>query len=142
MAEPGLGATLADLARLMPHLSTVLLIGSVENIHRDAMSQVPGLPGRGYRFLFKQNLNDQTDLTQSIRAMTEGRVVVDVQIMESLLPTRPGKRPSGSGISAREVDVLGLIADGYRNNAIAERLLITTKTVERHIQSIYAKLGD
>lgn len=142
MAEPGLGATLANLTRLMPHLSTVLLIGSVENIHRDAMSQVPGLPGRGYRFLFKQNLNGQTDLTQSIRTMTEGRVVVDVQIMESLPSTSPGKRPSCSGISSREVDVLGLIADGYRNNAIAERLLITTKTVERHIQSIYAKLGD
>jgi DNA-binding NarL/FixJ family response regulator len=40
------------------------------------------------------------------------------------------------------VNVLGLIAEGYRNKAIAKHLLITTKTVERHIQSIYAKLGD
>jgi hypothetical protein len=99
MAERRLGATPADLARLMPHLSTVQLIGSVENIHRDAVSQVTGLPGRGHRFLFKQSLNDQTDRTQSIRTVAEGRVLVDVQIMESLLPTSPGKRPSGSGIS-------------------------------------------
>ena len=48
---------------------------------------------------------------------------------------------SASDFSARELEVLGLVADGFANEAIAERLSISVRTVERHLSNIYAKLG-
>jgi DNA-binding NarL/FixJ family response regulator len=54
---------------------------------------------------------------------------------------RPGPRATGAELSARELEVLELVAAGLGNDAIAERLYISARTVERHLSNIYAKLG-
>ena len=54
---------------------------------------------------------------------------------------RPATRENPAQLTARELDVLALVADGLRNRDIAERLFVSTKTVEHHVASILAKLG-
>jgi pimeloyl-ACP methyl ester carboxylesterase/DNA-binding CsgD family transcriptional regulator len=63
--------------------------------------------------------------------------------LDSFLGPRdlPGRRATGAGLSARELEVLELVAAGLGNEAIAERLYISARTVERHLSNIYAKLG-
>jgi pimeloyl-ACP methyl ester carboxylesterase/DNA-binding CsgD family transcriptional regulator len=57
------------------------------------------------------------------------------------VPVAPAPAPPAGELSAREVDVLELVAAGLTNEAIAERLFISVRTVERHISNIYIKLG-
>ncbi len=50
-------------------------------------------------------------------------------------------RPNPAGLSARELEVLGFVAKGLSNAEIAETLVLSVRTVERHISNIYAKVG-
>jgi DNA-binding NarL/FixJ family response regulator len=54
---------------------------------------------------------------------------------------RPATRENAAGLTARELDVLRLLADGLRNVVIAERLFVSRRTVEHHVSAILAKLG-
>jgi len=82
------------------------------------------------------------DLAHAVKAANEGRVVVDSAVMEALLHAGSRENTAYQRLSVREIEVLDLMAEGFRNKAIAASLNITDKTVERHIQSIYAKIGD
>jgi DNA-binding NarL/FixJ family response regulator len=71
--------------------------------------------------------------------------VVDAQIVEALLQVRRRREESGlDTLTSREQEILALIAEGWSNEAIASRLVITKRAVERHINSIFWKLelGD
>jgi DNA-binding NarL/FixJ family response regulator len=57
---------------------------------------------------------------------------------EEYLPSTDG--PGVSSLSARELDVLRLVADGLDNDEVARRLTLSTRTVERHLQNVYTKL--
>lgn len=58
------------------------------------------------------------------------------------MPERqPGGQPSGSALSAREREVMTLIAGGHTNGEIAAHLFLAEKTVKNHVRSIYSKLG-
>jgi len=63
----------------------------------------------------------------------------DLAVLESLVPARGPARPRG--LTAREVEVLGLVATGRTNRDIAAALVISEHTVARHLQNIFAKLG-
>ena len=54
---------------------------------------------------------------------------------------RPNTRANPAGLTARELEVLALIAQGLRNAEIAERLVVSTKTVDHHVSAILRKLG-
>ena len=60
--------------------------------------------------------------------------------MRSFLGDRPPAEPAVA-LSDRETEVLALVADGLANEAIATRLHISARTVERHLSNVYAKLG-
>jgi DNA-binding NarL/FixJ family response regulator len=71
--------------------------------------------------------------------------VVDARIVEALLEVRRRREESGlETLTSREQEILALIAEGWSNEAIASRLFITKRAVERHINSIFWKLelGD
>ncbi|MGH2427453.1 MAG: response regulator transcription factor, partial [Candidatus Limnocylindria bacterium] len=53
----------------------------------------------------------------------------------------PVRRPWPAGLTAREVEVLRLVADGCSNRDLARRLSVSPRTAEHHVQSIYAKIG-
>jgi DNA-binding NarL/FixJ family response regulator len=99
-----------------------------------------GVAGRAY--LLKERIAQPGQLAEAIRAVTTGGSVIDPRIVESMLSAR--SRPDRSKLrllTAREREVLAEMATGASNGMIAERLFVTVRAVERHINSIFAKLG-
>ncbi|HEY7042703.1 MAG TPA: response regulator transcription factor [Nocardioidaceae bacterium] len=99
-----------------------------------------GSRGRGY--LLKDRVADPGQLTAAIRAVAGGGSFIDSAVVDALISARAG---TGSGrlarLTPREVEILGEIAAGRSNAAIAAALGVTDRAVEKHINSIFSKLG-
>jgi DNA-binding NarL/FixJ family response regulator len=90
-------------------------------------------------YLLKDRVFDVAVLVDALRRLAEGESVVDPTIVSRLL----GRRRQTSaldGLTAREREVLELLAEGLSNRAIAERLVIAERTVEAHVKQIFQKL--
>jgi DNA-binding NarL/FixJ family response regulator len=91
-------------------------------------------------YLLKDRVSDVGQLTESLRRVAEGGSVLDPSVVAQLVGRpRVGQNPL-EGLSQREREVLGLMAEGRSNKAIAEELFITEHTVEKHVQNIFSKL--
>jgi DNA-binding NarL/FixJ family response regulator len=99
-----------------------------------------GATGRAY--LLKERVSDIDQLTNAIREVAHGGSVIDPKVVEGLVAAKV-RRPQSplSELTTREREVLGLIAEGKNNAAIATRLFLTERAVEKHINSIFSKLG-
>ena len=99
-----------------------------------------GTEGRGY--LLKERVGHLDELVDAIRTVATGGSAIDPKVVESLVRgrARAGDRQIEQ-LTPREKHVLAEIAEGRTNAAIAERLVITQHAVEKHINSIFAKLG-
>jgi DNA-binding NarL/FixJ family response regulator len=93
----------------------------------------------GIGYLLKDRLADLEDFTDAVRRVGRGGSVVDPAVVGELVRPRPRQDPLHE-LTAREREVLGLMAEGRSNAAIADRLFVTEKTVEAHIASILSKL--
>jgi DNA-binding NarL/FixJ family response regulator len=97
-----------------------------------------GAEGIGY--LLKDRVSDVGQLTDSVRRVAEGGSVLDPSVVAQLVGRpRHGQDPL-EDLTDREREVLGLMAEGRSNKAIADRLFITEHTVEKHVQNIFLKL--
>jgi serine/threonine-protein kinase len=106
---------------------------------RFAMRLLEEHPSRiGY--LLKERVSDIAVLRDAIHRIGDGECVVDPTIVARLLQ-RPREPDPLAELTSREREVLGLIAEGRSNASIADRLVVTDKTVEAHIRSIFGKLG-
>jgi DNA-binding NarL/FixJ family response regulator len=83
---------------------------------------------------------DVDDFLDAARRVAEGGSALDPQVVSRLLSTQGAADPLAE-LSAREREVLSLMAEGRTNAGIAKRLWLTEKTVETHIRSILMKLG-
>ena len=93
----------------------------------------------GVGYLLKERVIDAALIVDALRRVVEGETVVDPTIVSRLLGRRRRHDPLAE-LTARERDVLGLVAEGLTNHAIAERLVVAERTVEAHMSSIFAKL--
>jgi serine/threonine-protein kinase len=93
----------------------------------------------GVGYLLKERIFAATVLVDAIRRVHEGESVVDPTIISSLLGRRRRHDPL-TELSAREREVLSLVAEGLSNKAIAARLYVTERTVEAHVTQIFLKL--
>jgi len=99
-----------------------------------------GSAGRAY--VLKERVHDLDQLVAAIRAVSKGGSLIDPQVVEGLVADRA--RPATSPLSqltARERDVLGKMAEGRNNASIADDLVVTERSVEKVIHSIFEKLG-
>jgi DNA-binding NarL/FixJ family response regulator len=96
-------------------------------------------------YLLKERVKDFAELTDALRRVAEGGSVVDPRIVEELVAVRRRREKSRLDmLTPRELEILGMIAEGQSNTAIADALVVTKRAVERHISGIFAKLdlGD
>ncbi len=98
--------------------------------------------GAGCAFLLKHTVDTVEQLIQVVHSVAEGRIIVDHAVMECLIATSETRSSVLKDLSPRELEVLSWMAKGYRNQTIAEVLCLEPKTVERHINNIYGKLGS
>jgi DNA-binding NarL/FixJ family response regulator len=98
-----------------------------------------GANGRSY--LLKEKVSDVGQLAAAVRAVATGGSVIDPQVVERLVHARSSARSLLDWLTARERDVLEAMARGMSNAAIAAHLGIGIRSVEKHISSIFAKLG-
>jgi DNA-binding NarL/FixJ family response regulator len=94
---------------------------------------------RGTGYLLKDRLADLDDFTDAVRRVARGGSVVDPAVVSRLV-NQPQTKSRLAELTEREREVLGLMAEGRSNQAIADRLFVTPKTVEAHIASILSKL--
>jgi DNA-binding NarL/FixJ family response regulator len=93
-------------------------------------------------YLLKERVQDHGELSRAVRAVAAGGSVVDPRIVEGLLRAQRQRESSQlDDLTPREQEVLGLVAEGLSNAAIAERLVITKRAVERHVHTIFWKLN-
>ncbi len=99
-----------------------------------------GLEGRAY--ILKERVSDRGQLVSAIHTVAAGGSVMDPKVVEPLMLARAReKRSVLKELSARELEVLGQIAQGKSNAAIAESLFLTKRAVEKHINAIFLKLN-
>ena len=99
-----------------------------------------GAPGRAY--LLKERVHDRAQLASAINAVAVGGSVIDPKIIEPLIAMRArSERSPLADLTPREREVLAHIAEGKSNAAIAGTLVLTKRAVEKHINSIFMKLG-
>jgi DNA-binding NarL/FixJ family response regulator/class 3 adenylate cyclase len=94
---------------------------------------------RGVGYLLKDRVADFDDFASSVRRIAEGGSVLDPAVVAELFGRRRKDDPLSS-LTPREREVLELMAEGRSNQAIADRLYVTPRAVEKHVTSIFAKL--
>jgi DNA-binding NarL/FixJ family response regulator len=99
-----------------------------------------GATGRAY--LLKERVSDLDQLVNAIREVARGGSVIDAKVVENLIAARAQhKRSALADLTPREREVLGAVAQGRNNAAIAENLHLSERAVEKHINSIFSKLS-
>ena len=91
-------------------------------------------------YLLKQRVFDVAVLVDALRRVDDGETVVDPTIVSRLVGRQRRHDPLAE-LTPREREVLGLVAEGLSNRAIAGRLFVTERTVEAHVKQVFLKLG-
>jgi DNA-binding NarL/FixJ family response regulator len=134
--DEGLRAAEAIRSEL-PHVSVILLSQVAEPAY--AM-RLLGTDGRRAGYLLKDRVADGRALADAVRRVAGGESVVDPVVVAELVSARV-RRGALDALTERERNVLELMGEGRSNVAIAERLVVTLRTVETHVANIFGKLG-
>jgi serine/threonine-protein kinase PknK len=118
-----------------PEIGILVLSAHVEVEH--AMELLAG--GRGIGYLLKSRVTDVEEFVDTLQRVARGGSVVDPGLVAELVGAQRRDDPL-AGLSEREREVLGLMAEGRSNAGIARRLWVTEGTVEKHVRSILTKL--
>ena len=132
--DEGLRSAIAARAA-KPGLPVLVLSQYVEQLYaRELLESGEGAVG----YLLKDRVSDVTAFVDAVRRVADGGTVLDPEVVSTLLARR--KDAPIERLTAREREVLGLMAEGRSNAAIAARLLVTEKAVSKHTNSIFTKL--
>ncbi|MCF7551093.1 response regulator transcription factor [Pseudonocardia sp. WMMC193] len=136
---PHRGADGAHAARHLrqdhPDLGIVLL-----SQHVEPYPTVELVGGGGFGYLLKDRVFDVDEFLEALRRVAGGGSALDPEVVTRLIGHRRREDPL-ERLTAREREVLALMAEGRTNRGIAARLVLTDRTVETHVANIMAKLG-
>ncbi|HEX2496877.1 MAG TPA: response regulator transcription factor [Gaiellaceae bacterium] len=134
--DDGLRAAI-EIRRRLPGTGVLVLSQYLEEGY--ALDLVAdGAEGTGY--LLKERVGDVERFADSVRRVGEGGAALDPEVVVQVLGRRRRDDPL-VGLTERDREVLALMAEGRSNQAIARRLVVTERAVEKHVTSIFDKLG-
>ncbi|MGC2997920.1 response regulator [Streptomyces sp. G35A] len=125
-----------EARRRRPDLPVLVLSAYVEQSFATQLL-TGGVNGLGY--LLKERVGRVEEFLDALLRVASGGTAIDPEVVAQLF-TRSRQDPRLERLSPRERDVLGLMAEGLGNSAIAERLVVTDGAVHKHIRNIFAKL--
>jgi DNA-binding NarL/FixJ family response regulator len=134
--DEGLRAAL-ELRRSHPGTAVLMLSQYIET--RYAAELLEGSPA-GVGYLLKDRVADVTEFTEAVSRVAAGGTALDREVVSQLLAASRRAADLGS-LTSRERDVLALMAEGRSNAGVAAALVLTLGTVEKHVASIFGKLG-
>ena len=134
--DEGLKAAL-EARRRIPGLPVLVLSQYVEERYGRELLE-SGMEGTGY--LLKDRVADVEEFVSAVETVGSGGTVLDPEVVGQLL-ARSGRNEGLASLTPREREVLALVAEGRTNQAIAEALFVTGRAVEKHVKSIFGKLG-
>ncbi len=133
--DEGLRAAIAARAA-RPGFPVMVLSQYVEQLYaRELLESGEGAVG----YLLKDRVADVRDFVDAVRRVADGGTVLDPEVVSALLARRRHDDPLGR-LTPREREVLGLMAEGRSNAAIAARMWVTDKAVAKHTNNIFTKL--
>ena len=135
--DEGLQATIEARSQL-PGLPVLILSQHVEQLYARELLAASSSGGIGY--LLKDRISNVNQFVDAVRRVADGGTALDAEVVSQLLAKNARKEPL-SALTPREREVLGLMAEGRTNAAIASRLVVTEKAVAKHTNNIFSKLG-
>ena len=136
LTDEGLQAALGA-RRHTPGLPILVLSQHVEQLYaRELLADGNG----GIGYLLKDRVLDADQFIDAVKRVAEGGTAMDPQVIAALL-ARPSVRTPLSELTPREHEVLGLMAEGRSNAAIAAKLVVTERAVAKHTANIFTKLN-
>jgi len=133
-ADDGLVAA-AQIRRAHPDVAVLVLSQHLEPAY---MLELVGDDAEGVGYLLKDRVRDVAEFLAAVERVAAGGTAFDPEVVKSLVGGH--RRSLLDDLTDRERDVLGLIAEGRSNRAIGEQLYLSSRAVERHVQSIFQKL--
>jgi DNA-binding NarL/FixJ family response regulator len=133
--DDGLRAAL-ELRAELPDTGVLVLSQYVEEGYAvDLLSE----GGEGVGYLLKDRVGDVRLFTDAVVRVAEGGSALDPEVVSHMLKRKRSEDPLDE-LTPREREVLGLMAEGRSNKAVAEQLVVTERAVEKHVTSIFGKL--
>jgi len=120
----------------MPEVGLLVLSQYVEEVYaRELLAD----SAEGVGYLLKDRVSDVDRFIEAVARVGNGGSVLDPEVVSAMLGRKLGEGPL-DGLTPREREVLSLMAEGRSNRAIAERLVVTERAVEKHVTGIFSKL--
>jgi DNA-binding NarL/FixJ family response regulator len=133
--DDGLRAAL-ELRSELPDTGVLVLSQYVEEGYAiDLLSE----GGEGVGYLLKDRVADVRLFTDAVERVAEGGSALDPEVVAHMLQRKRSEDPLAE-LTPREREVLGLMAEGRSNRAVAEQLVVTERAIENHVTSIFGKL--
>jgi DNA-binding NarL/FixJ family response regulator len=127
----------ADIRRELPSTGLLILSQYVEEYY---VTQLMSSGTEGVGYLLKDRVADVERFVDAVHRVAEGGSVLDPQVVAEMLGRRRPRGPLDT-LTERERDVLAAMAEGLTNREIAGRMFLSERAVERHVTSIFEKLG-
>lgn len=140
--QPAIVEKLETVRESTVEVGIVLLSASYDVHGIKALREFSRGATAGCAYLLKHTIDTVEQLTQVINSVAQGRIILDPSVMEGMISSGEPNSRLLKELSPKELEVLGWMAKGYRNDTIAAVLSREPKTVERHINDIYSKLDS
>jgi DNA-binding NarL/FixJ family response regulator len=134
-ADDGLVAAV-EIRRMHPGVGVLVLSQHLEPAY---MLELVGDDASGVGYLLKERVRDVAEFIEAVERVAAGGTAFDPEVVKSLVDGH--RRSALDELGERERAVLGLIAEGRSNRAIAKELYLSSRAVERNVQAIFQKLG-
>jgi DNA-binding NarL/FixJ family response regulator len=135
--DEGLQAAHA-IRRDHPNIGVVVLSQYLESTYAMRLLE-DGSAGRGY--LLKDRVSDLAEFVAAVRRVGDGGSVVDPEVIAALVDRPAGGSGELDDLSVREREILGFMAEGRSNAGICDQLVLSRRTIESHVRTIFLKLG-